>query len=100
MLCGQTQALAKRGNLERHHVKPHPKFQDSYPPKSRLRAKKVEELKSGLKNQQSLFLKKPFTDGEIVKEAMAITAETMFCDFKNKEKSCLRSTVFHFALQL
>ncbi|CAJ1064623.1 General transcription factor II-I repeat domain-containing protein 2A [Xyrichtys novacula] len=57
LLCGQTQALAKKENLERHHTKTHLKFQDSYPPKSRLRAKKVEDLKLGLKTQQCLFSK-------------------------------------------
>ncbi len=30
--------------------------------------------------------KKPFTDGELFKEAMAITAETIFKDFKNKDE--------------
>ena len=28
--------------------------------------------------------KKPFTDGDLIKEAMAITAETVFNNFKNK----------------
>lgn len=115
LLCNQTQALAKRGNLERHHNTNHQKFKDSYPPKSTIRARKVNELKSGLKVQQSFFTKpakqnkaaseasfrvsyllakhkKPFTDGELVKEAIAITAETVFSDFKNKEeiKTALR----------
>ena len=108
MLCHQTQALSKRGNLERHHNTNHSKFKDSYPPKSAIRARKIQELKSGLKAQQSLFTKpatqnkaateaslrishllakhkKPFTDGELIKEAMAITAETVFNDFKNKD---------------
>ncbi|KAL7397457.1 hypothetical protein ABVT39_022401 [Epinephelus coioides] len=116
LLCHQTQALCKRGNLERHHTTNHQKFKDGYPPKSTIRARKVDELKSGLKAQQSLFTKpasqnkaaaeasfrvshllakhkKPFTDGDLVKEAIAITAETVFSDFKNKEeiKTALRS---------
>lgn len=57
MLCHQTQALSKRGNLERHHNTNHPKFKDSYPPKSAIRAKKNEELKTGLKAQQRCFTK-------------------------------------------
>ncbi|KAK0131923.1 General transcription factor II-I repeat domain-containing protein 2B [Merluccius polli] len=108
MLCHQTQALSKRGNLERHHNTNHPKFKDIFPPKSAIRAKRVLELKSGLKVQQSLFVKpvnrlkaateasfrvshllakhkKPFTDGELMKEAMAIVANTVFNDFKNKD---------------
>lgn len=37
--------------------------------------------------------KKTFTDGELFKEAMAITAETIFKDFKNKDdiKASLRA---------
>ena len=50
LLCHQT--LSKRGNLERHH---NPKFKDIFPPKSASPAKRVVELKSGLKAQQSLF---------------------------------------------
>ncbi|KAG2459918.1 GTD2B protein, partial [Polypterus senegalus] len=116
MLCHQKQALCKRGNLERHHNTNHPKFKDRYPQKSAIRARKVDELRSELKAQQSLFTKsadqnkavteasvrvsyflaknkKPFTDGELFKEAMAITAETIFKDFKNKDdiKASLRS---------
>ena len=108
MLCHQAQALSKRGNLEQHHNTNHQKFKDSYPPKSTIRAKKVQELKAVLKAQQSLFTKpasqnkaateasfrvshllakhkKPFTDGDLFKEAMAVTAETVCSNFKNKE---------------
>jgi len=93
--------LSKRGNLERHHNTNHYKFKDSFPAKSAIRARKVAELKARLKDQQSLFTKpaahskaatdasfrinqlsakhkKPFTDGDLFKEAMAITAETVF----------------------
>ena len=116
MLCHQTLALSKRGNLERHHNTNHDKFKDSFPAKSAIRARKVAELKAGLKAQQSLFTKpaaqnkaateasfrvshllskhkKPFTDGDLFKEAMAITAETVFNGFKNKDdiKTALRS---------
>ncbi len=105
-----------RSTPKRHHKTTHQKFKDSYPPKSMIRAKKVNELKSVLKAQQSLFTKsadqnqaatessfrvshflaknkKPFTDGELFKEAMTITAETIFKDFKNKDeiKNALRS---------
>ncbi len=109
MLCHQKQALCKRRNLERHHKTTHQKCKVSYPPKSMIRAKKVNELKSVLKAQQSRFTKsadqnqaateasfrvshllaknkKPFTDGELFKEAVAITAETIFKDFKNKDE--------------
>ncbi len=55
MLCHQKQALCKRGNLERHHNTNHPKFKDRYPQKSAIRARKVDELRSELKAQQSLL---------------------------------------------
>lgn len=108
ILCHQTQALSKRGNLERHYNTNHPKFKDIFPPKSAVRAKRVVELKSGLKAQQSVFVKpansqkaateasfrvshplaqhkKPFTDGELIKEGMLIIANTVFNDFKKKD---------------
>ena len=108
MLCHQPQALSKRGNLERHHNTNHPKFKDCYPPKSAIRAKKVQELKVELKAQQSLFSKptsqskaateasfrishilakhkRPFTDGDLFKELLTVTAETVCSHFKNLE---------------
>ncbi|KAL2097960.1 hypothetical protein ACEWY4_007167 [Coilia grayii] len=109
LMCHQPQALSKRGNLERHHNTNHPKFKNSFPPKSQIRAKKVQELKAALKAQQSVFTKptsqnkaateasfrvshllvkhkKPFTDGELYKEAMAVTAKTVCSNFKNSEE--------------
>jgi len=56
MLCHQTLALSKRGNLERHHNTNQNKF-ESFPAKSAIRARKVAELKAGLKAQWSLFTK-------------------------------------------
>ena len=94
--------------MERHHNTNHQKFKDGYPPKIAIRAKKVQELKVELKAQQSLFSKptsqskaateasfrishllakhkKPFTDGDLFKEAMTVTAETVCSNFKNLE---------------
>lgn len=108
LICQQTVALPKRGNLERHHASAHATFKEAYPLNSTLRLKRVDELKRLLKAQQSLFFappaknkastetsfrvshilakhKKPFTDGELFKEAMAVTADTLFADLKNKE---------------
>ncbi|KAM3860423.1 SCAN domain-containing protein 3-like [Diretmus argenteus] len=104
-----TQAFCKKGNLERHYNTNHPKFDESYPPKSSLRAKKVAELAKELRAQQQLFTrpvdhnkaateasfrvshllaqhKKPFTDGELVKQAMTVTADTLFAGYKNKDE--------------
>jgi len=55
MLCHQTQALSKRGNLEQHHNTNHYKFKDSFSSKSAIQTKKVTELKARLKAQQLLF---------------------------------------------
>lgn len=38
-----------------------------------------------LLRRHSELHKKPFTDGELFKEAMAVTADTLFADLKNKE---------------
>ena len=50
MLCHQTLALSKRGNLERHHNTNHDKF-NSFPAKSAICARRVAELKAWLKAQ-------------------------------------------------
>lgn len=57
MLCHQTLELFKRGDFEWHHNNNHGKFKDSFLARSAIRAKKVAELKVGLKAQQSLFTK-------------------------------------------
>ncbi|KAJ8349021.1 hypothetical protein SKAU_G00276100 [Synaphobranchus kaupii] len=109
MLESSALALSKKGNLERHYNTNHQKFDESYPPKSSLRAKKVAELAKELRAQQQLFTrpvdhnkaateasfrvshllaqhKKPFTDGELLKQAMTVTADTLFAGFKNKDE--------------
>ena len=43
--------------------------------------------------------KKPFTDGDLIKEAMAITAETVFNDFKTKTTLELHFVVYSLALR-
>lgn len=73
MLCQQTQALSKRGNLERHHNTNHQKFKDSYPPKSAIHARKVDEVKSGLKAQKSLFTK-PAVKNKAATEALFVVS--------------------------
>ncbi|XP_072378669.1 general transcription factor II-I repeat domain-containing protein 2-like [Diabrotica undecimpunctata] len=95
-------ALPKRGNLERHYKTLHKNYENDFPQKSLFRKRKVQDLKSSLKTEQSMFTrpvkqsvaatiasfkisyilaqhKKPFEDGEVVKEAFRL-----FQDFKNK----------------
>lgn len=97
MLCHQTQALSKRGNLEQHHNPNHLKFKELFPLKTAIRTNKVEDLKLEFKSLQSLFVepavhhkavteaslhashllvehKKAFTNGEVLKEAVNTTA--------------------------
>ncbi|KAK0154683.1 hypothetical protein N1851_003010 [Merluccius polli] len=87
MLCHQTLALSKRGHLERHHNTNHNAFKDSFPAKSAIHTGKVAELKAGVKAATEVSFrishllakhKKMFSDGNLFKESMAITAETVF----------------------
>uniref|UniRef100_A0A3Q1F6E5 SPIN-DOC-like zinc-finger domain-containing protein n=1 Tax=Acanthochromis polyacanthus TaxID=80966 RepID=A0A3Q1F6E5_9TELE len=94
LICHQSTALSKNGNLERHRATNHGKFKQEYLPKSALRTSKVMELKTALKAQQQVLTKqveknkaateasfhasqvlakhkKPFTDEELFKEAMS-----------------------------
>ena len=98
------------------------KIQRQLPPqRAQSMQVKIEKLKSGLKAQQSVFTKpaaqnkateaplrishllakhkKPFTDGDLIKEAMAITAETVFNDFKTKTTLELHFVVYSLALR-
>uniref|UniRef100_A0A3Q3KYD7 Uncharacterized protein n=1 Tax=Mastacembelus armatus TaxID=205130 RepID=A0A3Q3KYD7_9TELE len=43
LICHQAAALAKKGNLEHHHITSHPKFSENYPPKSALQTSKISE---------------------------------------------------------
>uniref|UniRef100_A0A8C9YYR3 SPIN-DOC-like zinc-finger domain-containing protein n=1 Tax=Sander lucioperca TaxID=283035 RepID=A0A8C9YYR3_SANLU len=106
LICGATVATAKRHNVERHFTTCHKSYHANYPPGSALRAEKACELKAALGKQQSFFTrpvkksqkateasfrathflikkKKAFSDGEVVKEAMMIIANTVLKDEKN-----------------
>lgn len=107
LLCNSSVAIAKKCNVERHFNTNHTNFNTNFPLKSEIRKSKISELKFNLTKQQSLFKKpisqskkattaslkithllakrmKPFVDGEIIKEAMLLSAETLFDDHKNK----------------
>lgn len=106
LICGVTVATAKRHNVERHFTTCHKSYHANFPPGSALRAEKACELKAALGKQQSFFTrtakksqkateasfrathflikkKKAFSDGEVVKEAMMIIANTVLKDEKN-----------------
>lgn len=107
VICLASVAIPKRGNLERHHKTVHKNYEKDFPPQSELRKRKVSDLISCLKKEQSMFTrpakqskaatiasfkishilakhKKPFEDGSVVKEAFIEAGETLFGDFKNK----------------
>lgn len=109
LICLSSIAIAKKGNLERHFLSLHNKYQTDYPPNSELRKRKVRDLKTQLTNQQNIFKKpilksqavttasfkvsyllakkcKPFSDGEFVKEMFLEISDSLFNDFKNKSE--------------
>ena len=94
------------GNVERHFDTCHKSYNANYPHGSTLRAEKARELKAALGKQQSFFTrpvkksqkateasfraahflvkhKKAFSDGEVLKGAMMVIANTVFSDEKN-----------------
>ncbi len=108
LLCKQTRSGFKRSNLERHFQTTHTKFNESYPPGSELRKRKIEQLSSSLSEQQRLIHrttstaerlteasfeiawilprgKKNFSDSEIVKDCFLASAEILFAEFDNKD---------------
>jgi len=109
LICSLIVALPKRGNLNRHFVTAHANFDREFPPKSLTRKSEVQKLKISLNFQQSMFKKicskskmatlaslrvsrlfiqhkKPFTDGELFKEAFLAAADSLFENFKNKKE--------------
>lgn len=109
LICNSSVALPKRANVERHFKTTHSKYATDFPFGSENRKIKVRELKSSLSAQQSFFTKpdskskaatlasfavteilikrkKPFEDGEMIKEAMQRAGEALFNDFKNKKE--------------
>ncbi|XP_072397972.1 protein FAM200C-like [Diabrotica undecimpunctata] len=107
LVCRSSVALPKRGNLERHYKTLQKNYENDFPQNSLFNKRKVKDLKSSLKTEQSMFTrpvkqsvaatiasfkisyilaphKKPFEDGEVVKEAFIEAANVLFQDFKNK----------------
>ena len=105
MICQSTVAIPKKRNVERHFRTVHRNYDTDFRPKSELRKRKVNELKSQLSGLQSFFPqlsskaktateasfwlshsiikhKKSFQDGEMIKEAFIEAADLLFLDFK------------------
>ncbi len=88
--------------MEQHFRTVHRNYDTGFPPKSKLRKRKVKELKPQLSGQLSskakaateasfrvshsiIKHKKSFQDGEMIREAF-IEAADSFRDFKNKQE--------------
>lgn len=107
LLCNASVAVPKKSNIERHFTTQHESCNSSFPPNTEIRKKRVGELKTNLTKQQNIFTrpiqlsksatvaslkvshllakkKKPFVDGEIIKEAFLTAADSVFQNFKNK----------------
>ena len=107
LICHATVAVSKKSNVERHFVTLHKNYDTKYPSDSAVRREKVKQLKSELQAQQDTFRKplakakastvasfsvahvlakkkKPFEDGETVKECWLEASESLFENSKNK----------------
>lgn len=101
LICSATVAVAKKYNLERHFKQNHSKFEKEYPTGSAIRTEFIKKKKNQLFSQQNIFVKrhedlesmvktsyeislllakkkKPFSDGEIIKQSLLIFAQN--CD--------------------
>lgn len=109
LICGTTVATAKRHNTERYFSTCQKTFNASYPPGRSMRVEKACKLTAALGKQRSFFTrpvkksqattetlfraahiltknKKPFLDGDVLKVAMMVIANTLFKDEKNRPK--------------
>ena len=112
LICSETVAIIKSGNVKRHYETKHRAFEQQYPLKSELRAQQISKLRAQYDrstriithsftaqqraNECSLRVawilgqhKKPFTDGEVLKKCMGAVAET-YLEGKQKEELCLK----------
>lgn len=109
LLCQATIAFVKKTNIERHFKTMHPCVNAEFPLSSEMRKEKIKKLKNQLSVQQNMFTKpvdrsvaatlasyrvsnvlakrrKPFEDGEFIKEAFREAADELFNNFKNKSE--------------
>ena len=110
LICSETVAIIKTGNVKRHYETKYKSFGERYPLQSELRAQKINNLRAQYDwstqiithsfaalqraNECSLKVawvlgqhKKPFADGEVVKECMSAVADTLL-EGKQKEEFC------------
>ena len=55
LLCVETVALIKSGNIKRHYESKHRSFEEKYPRKSEVRARKISELRAQYERPTQVF---------------------------------------------
>ena len=106
LICTETVAIIKSGNVKRHYESKHSYFERQYPQNTEVRTAKLTKSKSSYQATNSLFVrsmsmqervneaslrvawvlgkhKKPFSDSEVVKECMTEVTEALL---EGKEK--------------
>ncbi|KAL0161498.1 hypothetical protein M9458_045223 [Cirrhinus mrigala] len=101
LICNETVAIIKSGNVKRHYETKHAHFEQNYPQNTELRTTKINQLKSSYEATSSVIVrsatqqerateaslrvawvlgknKKPFSDAEIVKECMSEVVTALF----------------------
>ncbi len=110
LICSETVALIKSGNVKRHYETKHKGYEQTYPLKSEVRSPKISSLRAQYEQSTRILSqtftaqqrahecslrvawilgqhKKPFTDGGVVKECMSAVAETLL-EGKQKQELC------------
>ena len=110
LLCVETVALIKSGNIKRHYESKHRSFEEKYPQKSEVRAWKISELRAQYERSTRVFThsftgqqranecslkiawilgqhKKTFSDTTVVKECLNAAAETLL-EGKQRDELC------------
>lgn len=93
LICNETVALIKSGNVKRHYEKKHGVFEQNYPQNTTVRSRKITQMQESYQVSRAVMVrsatqqermteaslrvawvlgknKKPFTDAEVVKECM------------------------------
>ena len=109
LICNASLALPKKGNVERHFMTRHAKYNENFPLGSEAREMKVDALKSNLRGlqrnleqfytssktataasfQASFFLAKKgkaFSEGELLKECFLEISDILFQNFRNQNE--------------
>jgi hypothetical protein len=111
LICNASVAVSKKRNVERHFMTMHTNYISENPDNSQIRGNKVEDLKRNLRSRQAIISKpvnkakaatiasykiteilakkkKPFEDGEVIKECLVVAVDSLFNEFKNKTEIC------------